>query len=211
VPADIKFCGLTRPEDAAMAAQLGARYAGVIFAGGPRQRPPAHARLVLDAAPGLQRVGVVAEHSVADLQALVDTVRLDVLQLHGAPTAARVDAVRDATGCVVWAVLRLGMAAISPADEALASTADVLLVEPTVMGQLGGTGQTFDWAAAAADLARLRRPGRLALAGGLTPINVKQALDILTPDVVDVSSGIERGPGVKDHLLMQAFAEAVAG
>jgi phosphoribosylanthranilate isomerase len=194
-----------------MAAQLGARYAGVIFAGGPRERAPSHAQRVLDAAPGLMRVGVVAEQSVAELQALSDAVGLDVLQLHGAPTAARVDAVRAATGRAVWAVLRVGVGGVTAADEALAATADVLLVEPVVTGQLGGTGRTFDWAAAAPDLARLRRPGRLALAGGLTPINVKQALAVLAPDVVDVSSGVEQGPGVKDHQLMQAFAEAVAG
>jgi phosphoribosylanthranilate isomerase len=208
---EVKFCGLTRPEDAALAAALGARYLGVIFAGGPRERPVSVARAVLEAAPGPQRVGVVAEQSVAQLAALSEALALDVLQLHGAATAARVAAVRDATGCQVWTVVRVGAEGLDAEAAERFAVSDLVLLEPRVPGQLGGTGVVLPWGVARSAVAPWRRPGALGLAGGLTAVNVKEAIAQVAPDVVDVSSGVESAPGVKDHALMRAFVEAVQG
>lgn len=211
MPPDVKFCGLTRPEDAAQAAALGARYGGVIFAGGPRERPAAVACAVLDAGPALLRVGVVAAQPLPALVALARTVRLDVLQLHAGADPARIAAVRDATGCAVWAVVHVGAEGLAADAAALAAAADLVLLEPRVPGRLGGTGVTLPWATARTMVAPWRRPGALGLAGGLTPVNVKEAVASLAPDLVDVSSGVESAPGIKDHAAMRDFVEAVAG
>jgi phosphoribosylanthranilate isomerase len=96
---------------------------------------------------------------------------------------------------------------------ALWSAADGLLLDAHVPGKLGGTGTALPWRAMAAGLRELRAVAgarsRLVLAGGLTPDNVGEAILVLHPDVVDVSSGVERAPGIKDHDRMHAFAEAV--
>jgi phosphoribosylanthranilate isomerase len=208
---EVKVCGLTRPEDAAAAAAAGAQYGGVIFAGGPRERPAAVAAAVLDAAPSLRRVGVVAAQPLDALVALARSARLDVLQLHAAVDADRVRAVRAATGCAVWAVVHVRPEGLEPGVEAVAAVADLVLLEPRVPGQLGGTGVTLPWALARDLVAPWRRPGALGLAGGLTPVNVREAVALLAPDLVDVSSGVESAPGIKDHAAMRAFVEAVAG
>ncbi len=206
---ELKICGLTREVDAAAAVACGAGYVGVIFAGGPRERSVAQARRVLDAAAGARRVAVVAEQSVEELAALAEALALDVLQLHGDPTIARIASVRRLTGRAVWAVVRVAEGALRADAVDLSSAADMVVVEPLVPGRLGGTGTSFDWAAARESIASIRRPGRLALAGGLTPINVKEAIAALAPDLVDVSSGVESAPGIKDGQRMRDFAEAV--
>jgi phosphoribosylanthranilate isomerase len=93
------------------------------------------------------------------------------------------------------------------------AAADALLLDAHVPGKLGGTGTTLPWRTMAADLRELRAAAgpesRLVLAGGLTPDNVGEAILLLRPDVVDVSSGVERAPGIKDHDRMHAFADAV--
>jgi phosphoribosylanthranilate isomerase len=211
VPPEIKFCGLTRAEDAARAAALGARYGGVIFAGGPRERAPDIAAAVLDGGPALRRVGVIGAQSHAEIAALVVAARLDVLQLHAERAPEELALLRRATGCEIWGVVRVTGTEFPPHTLALFDAADAVLVEPRVDGQLGGTGVALDWAALAPGLARVRGAHRVVLAGGLSPINVQEAVRQLGPAVVDVSSGVESAPGIKDHQLMQAFAEAVAG
>jgi phosphoribosylanthranilate isomerase len=92
--------------------------------------------------------------------------------------------------------------------------ADALVLDAKVPGQLGGTGVALDWAALANDVSawRAAHPGvRLVLAGGLTPENVQRAIGLLGPDVVDVSSGVESAPGIKDPERLQAFVDAVRG
>ncbi len=208
---EVKFCGLTRREDAARAEALGARFGGVIFAGGPRERPAPVACAVLDAAPGLRRVGVIGMRPLAEVEELVRAVRLDVLQLHADPEAEDIEAVRRATGCEVWGVLRLEGTTFPARSLEVLSAADAVLIEPRLPGRLGGGGVVLDWAAIAAPLSAIRGSARVVLAGGLTPINVQEGVRAVAPAIVDVSSGVESSPGIKDHQLMQAFAEAVAG
>lgn len=207
----VKFCGLTQPEDADVAVALGAAYLGVIFAGGPRLLTPARARVVL-AQPGTARkVGVFGAVSAAEVGAVAREVGLDVVQLHGDPDAATVEAVRRGFGGEVWGVLRCAGAEVPPGAEALFHVADAVVLDAKVPGQLGGTGVTVPWAALREVLQPWRALAPLVLAGGLTPANVAEAAATLSPAVVDVSSGVERSPGVKDHERMRAFRRAVGG
>lgn len=209
--AAIKFCGLTRAADAALAGRLGAAYVGVIFAGGPRQLDAATAERVLDAAgDGVRRVGVFGQQSAEEIAATAAAARLDVVQLHGDPTAEFVGLVRARYAGGVWAVLRTSGTAVPASARQLLDVGDALLLDAYVPGSLGGTGHTLDWAGLRGAVDRLRRSGTLVLAGGLTPENVGAAIAALRPDVVDVSSGVERAPGVKDHRRMCAFAAATA-
>lgn len=209
--AEIKFCGLTRPEDALVAGQLGASYVGVIFAGGPRQLSPTRAKEVLDACrSAAKRVGVFGAVSPGEVGRVAREVRLDVVQLHGDPGAAEIAAVRAETDALVWAVVRVSGALPAEADE-LFDTADAVLIDSRVAGALGGSGVPVEWESIRAGLARRRVGRQLVLAGGLVPENVARALAALEPDVVDVSSGVESAPGIKDHARMRAFAAAVAG
>jgi len=208
--AEIKFCGLTRPEDARAAAMSGARYVGVVFAPGPRRVAPEAAGAVLDAAgSGVRRVGVFAGADAASIARAVRLARLDVVQLYGDVSARQVRQVRAAVGASVWAVVQLSGELPRDRIAELDGEADAIVLETRVAGKLGGTGRAFDWSAAARGT-RPRR-SRLSVAGGLTPENVAQAIAALSPDIVDVSSGVESRPGVKDHERMRVFADAVRG
>jgi phosphoribosylanthranilate isomerase len=208
---EVKFCGLTRPEDAAMAAKLGAGYAGVIFAGGPRLLTPARAREVLAQASGVLKVGVFGTQTPAEIGVIAREVGLDIVQLHGDPTAAEVAAVRAQFAGRVWAVVRCEGATIPPTTDEIFVAADAVVLDAKVPGQLGGTGVTVPWTALREVLAPFGDEAPLVLAGGLTPANVAEAVRALQPAVVDVSSGVEVAPGVKDHERMRAFQRAATG
>jgi phosphoribosylanthranilate isomerase len=209
VPA-VKFCGLRRSHDAATAVELGAAYVGVIFAGGPRQVTVDEARQVLEPARDRARaVGVFGAASPDAIARVVAQVDLDVVQLSADPDAEMVDAVRLATDAEVWAAVRC-TTTLPPVTGTLFAHADAVLLDARIEGQLGGTGHTLPWETIAPALRALRTSrGRLVLAGGLTPENVRRAAEMLAPDVVDVSSGVESAPGVKDHLRMRAFMDAL--
>jgi phosphoribosylanthranilate isomerase len=207
---EIKFCGLTRPADAAFAASVGASFVGAVFAGGPRRISAAHAAEVLAAAgSGPRRVGVFASIRDAELEATVRRAGLNVIQLHDDPSVADVASVRERTGCAVWAVVRVAGAPLAEHARELFAVADAVLLDARRETALGGTGAAWSWKTLAGDVRAARGAGRFVLAGGLTPENVRHAIDILDPDIVDVSSGVESAPGVKDHARMRAFAEAV--
>ena len=208
---EFKFCGLTRPEDALTAGQLGASYIGVIFADGPRRLTIQRARTVLDGCvSSAKRVGVFARSSPNEIAKTAREAKLDIVQLHGDPTAADVMAVRAATGAGVWAVMRVEDSLPSEA-ESLFDSADAVVLDAKVGGALGGTGVTISWTSIARQVAAVRHGRSLVLAGGLRPDNVATAIEVLAPDVLDVSSGVESAPGIKDHARMRAFAAAAAG
>lgn len=207
---DIKFCGLTRETDAAMAVSLGARYVGAIFAGGPRELTPERAAAVFAAGgTGVQRVGVFGTSEMNRIAPIADIAGLNVIQLHGDPTMADITAVQQGTGRAVWAVMRIAGGGIPANAESLFASAEAVVLDANVAGRLGGTGVTLPWAALTSSIIGPRRGGMMVLAGGLTAANVQEAIDALDPSVVDVSSGVESAPGVKDHQKMRAFAEAV--
>jgi phosphoribosylanthranilate isomerase len=146
----------------------------------------------------------------AEIARIARLVALDVVQLHGDPSAEDVRAARDEGVARVWAVVRVAGRELPPSYWALAPVADGIVLDARVPGRLGGTGVALDWAALAAALGR-GRATRLVLAGGLTPENVAEAVATLRPDVVDVSSGVEMSVGVKDHARMRSFVDAVRG
>lgn len=208
---EIKFCGMTRPEDARHAATLGARYVGVILADSPRQLSDERARALFSAVPtGVGRVGVfdaVQPEAIADR---AQRLALDVVQLHGDPDTLTVAGVRQRWSGQVWAVQRLHGAALPAKTADLFDVADAVVLDAKVAGQLGGTGVPLPWEELRDRIAPLRsRRARLVLAGGLNAENVARAIDTLQPAVVDVSSGVESEVGVKDHARMRAFRDAV--
>jgi phosphoribosylanthranilate isomerase len=200
-----------RPEDAAYAGTLGARYLGVIFAGGPRRLTAERAREVLDGCDtGALRVGVFGTAAAEEIAEIVDRARLEVVQLQDDPSPETVALLRRVTRAKVWAVMRV-VDALPPSAGELLAAADALLIDAKVQGSSGGTGVPVEWDAIAGQLAAVREAGTVVLAGGLVPANVARAIGTLRPDVVDVSSGVESAPGIKDHARMRAFAAAVTG
>jgi len=205
--AKVKICGLMRAEDAATSAQAGASYLGVVFAKGLRTVTPDQAREVVAAAAGVPVFGVFAEQTVAEILQICARSELSGVQLHGPYTGADAGQLR-AAGLKVWRVVRI---AVPPDLDLLAAAtaeADAVLVEPRVPGVLGGSGTPLDLTLAAE--ARRRLVGRsMVLAGGLKPDTVGDAVSLVHPEVVDVSSGVEQRPGLKDPRKVKNFVEAV--
>jgi phosphoribosylanthranilate isomerase len=211
VPApELKFCGLTRAEDAAMAAELGAAYAGAIFAHGPRLLDAARATAMFDGlgASPVARVGVFAAQPVEEVARIADAVRLDVLQLHDGGTPDRLLSLRRLFAGRIWVVVRVSGATVAPVDASVVAAVDGVVLDTAVGGRSGGTGVAFEWQAVEPMVRSWRGHTPVVLAGGLNPANVAQAVRVLSPQVVDVSSGVESAPGIKDHGLMRAFAAA---
>lgn len=209
--AEIKFCGMMRPDDARVAASLGAAYVGVIFAGGPRMIAAERAAEVFADLPAtVRRVGVFADQRADEIVRVARIASLDVVQLHGERTPARINALRQGFGGEIWSVVRVAGTALPAETAALAASSDGLLLDAYVAGTLGGTGVTLPWEDLAASIDALRGDATIILAGGLRPENVASAIAALAPDVVDVSSGVEDAPGQKNHDRMHAFRDAVA-
>lgn len=208
----VKICGLCRPEDLAAAAAAGAAYAGfVFFPKSPRHLTIAAARgLALAAPEGLCKVALTVDADDATLDAIVEAMPLDMLQLHGHETPDRVAAVKARYGLPV-------MKAMGVADEGdlaglmdMSLAADQLLIDakpPKGADLPGGNGLAFDWRLLVGR--KWLRPWMLA--GGLTPGNVAQAVRLTGARQVDVSSGVESAPGVKDPAKIRAFIEAAHG
>jgi phosphoribosylanthranilate isomerase len=135
---------------------------------------------------------------------------VDVVQVHGGALKPEgFKQIRRELGVDLWRVIRIGRGGLTAGQLGAFAGVEGVLLDTLVKGALGGTGVAFDWDAVAADV-RARRAGRrLIVAGGLRPDNVRLAIDRLGPDVVDVSSGVESAPGVKDHARMAAFMTAV--
>src|SRR6185437_1263149 len=205
----IKFCGLTRADDVDAAVALGCDYVGVIFAGGPRNRTLGEAASILRNVGSARRVGVFAAPHATELNHYVSSVPLSVAQLHGDASPKAVMAARAIGVNEVWSVVSVVGGALGGDAQELFQCADAVVLDTKGTNGLGGTGRSFDWAAAAAALASVQRQARLVIAGGLTPDNVAEAIRHLKPYVVDVSSGVESAPGVKDPILMSRFVEAV--
>ena len=211
--AKVKFCGMTRPQDAALAAEIGANYVGVIFANGPRKVTVDQAREILDAAgPSVRHVGVFGTNDPDEIVGVAEELGLHVVQLHADPGSSAVEALRDRFVVTLGARPLPKPARISAwAIYDVFDTADGVLLDAHSKERLGGTGVPLPWNALAVDLARDRGSAEVILAGGLNPGNVSAAIRILAPDVVDVSSGVESAPGIKDPWLMREFFDAAVG
>lgn len=201
----VKICGLTRRVDAVDADATGAGYLGAVFAReSPRAVTPAHAARLF-AGLRARRVGVFVNARTDEMADVAAEARLDVLQLHGEEPPSRVRELRDAGGWELWKAVRVRDAgSFAAALDAHAGHVDGLLLDAWHPGARGGTGRTFDWATAA-DLRDGFPPGVLLIvAGGLRAENVVDAARALRPHVLDLSSGVESAPGIKDPAAIAA-------
>ncbi|HTS88248.1 MAG TPA: phosphoribosylanthranilate isomerase [Gemmatimonadales bacterium] len=207
MPVPVKICGLTRPADAALAARLGARYLGVIFAGGPRLVTRTQAREVVASAGSTPVIGVFGSQGTDEILEVCEDTGLQGVQLHDGASSETVGRLRS-RGLLVLVTQRLN----SPVDlmrlDDLKATGAPVLIEAKVPGQLGGSGVALPHELARS--ARIRLAGHtMFLAGGLTPETVAAAVRVVEPDAVDVSSGVEQIPGIKDHQRMARFLEVL--
>jgi phosphoribosylanthranilate isomerase len=192
----VKICGITNEEDALMAVALGADALGFVFAPSPRQVTVGRVRdIARRLPPGVMTIGVFRDQA-PDL--VIDAVLgagLHGAQLHGHETPSDAAAIRPKAN-----VLIIGMPADSPAIDRFDDFhADALLVD----GANPGSGEVFDWALAGG----LPSNRRLILSGGLTPGNVARGIEVVQPWGVDVSSGVESEPGIKDARKVHAFVK----
>jgi phosphoribosylanthranilate isomerase len=205
----VKICGLTRPEDVTAVADAGAAYAGfVFFPKSPRNVSIETAReLALDVPVGVAKVALVVDADDALLDAITSAVPLDILQLHGHETPERVTEIRSRYGLPVMKAVGVADAEDVAALDLYADVADQILVDakpPKNADLPGGNGVSFDWRLISAR--RWSVPWMLA--GGLTPDNVAEAIALTGAKQVDVSSGVETSPGVKDAEAIRAFIQA---
>ena len=214
MPSDVsvKVCGLTSAAAMEDAAKAGARYAGLVFfEKSPRNVSMDQAREIALAAPiGLAKVALTVDASDDFLQAMLDKVAIDIIQLHGKETPERVREVKAKFGLPV-------MKAVGVADkddlfklDMFSEVADQILVDakaPKGADLPGGNGLAFDWT-----LIQGRRWSTpWMLAGGLTPETARRAVEMTGARQLDVSSGVESAPGIKDAQKMQAFVQAAQG
>ena len=208
--ATAKICGLTTPEAVAAALEGKAAHIGfVFFARSPRNiEPEAAARLAGPARGRAQVVAVTVDPDDAELDRIVGALRPDLIQLHGRETPTRAAAIAARTGCGVVKALAVSDASDIAAAGAYDGAVQHLMFDakaPKDSELPGGVGASFDWSLMAGR--RYERPWFLA--GGLDPWNATEALALSGAPMLDVSSGVERGPGVKDPALISAFLEAV--
>lgn len=208
----VKICGLKEPEHIEAAVDSGAAYIGLVFF----PKSPRHvefaeaARLALLVPPGVAKVALTVNATDADLDAITAAVPLDMLQLHGAESPERVAEVRARYGLPVMKAVGVAEQADLAAIETYGKVADQLLVDakpPKGAALPGGNGLAFDWRL----VAKKYWPCPWMLAGGLTPDNVAEAIRLTGARQVDVSSGVESAPGVKDADLIRAFIAASKG
>lgn len=199
----VKICGLTRPEDAEAAVAAGAGALGVILAESPRKVKARDAIKILSSAPeGVGKVAVLVDVSAEVADTAIGTLGLDWVQLSGSESP---DVLRAIKGPVVKTIHVAGKSDVRRGLTRYNDAATAFLLDTRVPGKAGGTGEVFDWAR----VAPLLRDVRFMVGGGLTPDNVGDAIRALRPWAVDVSSGVESEPGIKDHALIEAFCEAV--
>jgi len=193
----VKICGLTREQDVQAAVDCGADALGFVFAPSPRRLDSDRAaRLTALAGDGIMRVGVFMNAGRAEVAAVLDSVDLDLLQFHGQES----DAFCRAFGLpFIKAVSMQGE--LSAADFRKFPGASGFLLDSHAPGEQGGTGATFDWSREVPT----DRP--IWLAGGLQPDNVAAAIRACHPHAVDVSSGVESAPGIKDAALIRRFID----
>jgi phosphoribosylanthranilate isomerase len=205
----VKICGLREAAHVETAVRAGAAYVGfVFFPRSPRNVAAAEAAgLAAVVPPGVAKVALTVDADDATLEALLAEVPIDMLQLHGHESPARVAEVQRRFGLPVMKAVGVADEADLPALEDYARVADQILVDakpPKGADLPGGNGLAFDWRL----IAGRRWPVPWMLAGGLTPENVAEAVRLTGARQVDVSSGVESMPGVKDPVKIEDFLDA---
>ncbi len=200
----VKICGIINLEDALLAADLGANALGFIFyAKSPRSVAPEVAReIIRQLPPFIVTVGVFVNEDAAVVRDLAERVGLDWVQPHGSETPEYCRSL----GRRVMKAFRIQDEESLKDLQAYRGAVQAFLLDTYKKGQVGGTGETFDW-----ELARQAQSyGPIVLAGGLTPANVAQAIAIAQPQAVEVASGVESAPGKKDPEKLRAFFRAIS-
>ena len=206
----VKICGITQCDDALLAEELGASAVGFVFyPPSPRSIAPESARIISESlGPFIVRVGVFVDEDPSVVAETAAIAGLTAVQLHGSENTEYLLALRkEAHGLVS----RLGIIKafrVGPdfdPEELRHCPADAYLLDAFEKGRYGGTGKTFDWERVLPCL----HYGKIILAGGLTADNITEALRIVKPWGVDVSSGVERMPGIKDHKKMKMFFKTI--
>ena len=205
----VKICGLTTPETLDAALDGGAAFVGaVVYPKSPRHLDPLHAATLFERARGRTKVvAVTVDADDALLTGIALILKPDLIQLHGRETPQRAVRVRELTGAGIIRALAVSSAADIEAAAAWEPVLDHLMFDarpPADATLPGGVGASFDWTLLAGR--SFARPWFLA--GGLTPDNVAQAVAVTGAPMVDVSSGVESAPGVKDTLRIAAFLRA---
>lgn len=205
----VKICGLKEAEHIKIAAEAGASYVGfVFFEKSPRNVTVAQAKsLAIDVPMGVAKVALTVNADNAFLDQLLETVPLDMLQLHGKETPERVLEVKERYGLPVMKAIGIATEEDTKQIDLYGAVADQLLVDakaPKGAELPGGNGLAFDWKL----VKRKFWPKPWMLAGGLTPENVALAVQMTGAKQVDISSGVESAPGVKDPDLIRAFIKA---
>ena len=197
----VKICGITRMQDAESAVEAGANAIGFVFwPRSPRFIDPYRARAIVAALPAfVTPVGLFVNQPAEYVNGVASLVRLGAVQLHGDETPADAARIRRPI------VRAIGLA--GPVDVDQWAPRITLLLDAHDPGKRGGTGRTVDWQAAA----RIASMRRTILAGGLTPDNVADAIGRVRPFGVDVSSGVEQAPGIKDRAKIRALFESIHG
>ncbi len=205
----VKICGLTTAQSITVAVDAGARYLGFVFF----EKSPRHleisqaAALTMGVPAGIAKVALTVNASNAELDAIVEKVPLDILQLHGQEPPARVAELRARYGLPVMKAVGIADAGDLVMLEEYSLVADQILLDakpPRNAVLPGGNGLAFDWRL----IANRHWSVPWMLAGGLTPDNVAEAIRLTGATQVDVSSGVESAPGVKDPDLIKAFIAA---
>ena len=196
---EVKVCGLTREVDVESCLALGVDWIGLIFSPrSPRRLTPEQGRGLAERARGAKGVvAVFAGNTREEMRAVAGFVRPDAVQLSDPPGGAEPPA-----GPALWQTVAIGR---DPLDEALSWPGDALHFDSSVAGRTGGTGATFDWSL----ILRLRVRRPFVLAGGLDASNVAAAIRAARPFAVDVATGVEISPGIKDPARLAAFVEEV--
>jgi phosphoribosylanthranilate isomerase len=210
----VKICGMTNLEDALTAVEAGADAVGFVFyEKSPRRISVEAAREIVEKLPeGVEKIGVFVNEHEDSICAVADGAGLTAFQMHGDDENPHVAdlVVERRPSLKVFASVSMRHA--SPVGWASVWDPDVVhafLVDSGSPSKHGGTGEVFDWRASVGTLDEIKRFGQLVLAGGLTPVNVGEAIGILEPWGVDVVSGVEARPGKKDPEKVRAFVKAV--
>jgi len=205
--AHVKICGITRPEDAELAAALGAWAIGFNFWPGSKRRvdPAVAAGIARELRRKVEPVGVFVNPALDEVVRIVEGVGLTHVQLHGDEGPSFCTAVAERTGARV--IKALGVGSGADIRDAERFHTDFHMFDAAAGAAYGGTGRTFDWA-----LVQQRRSKvPLILSGGLTPENVADGIAAVHPWGVDVASGVESAPGIKDPSKVEAFIAAATG
>jgi phosphoribosylanthranilate isomerase len=197
----VKICGITNKEDALMAVDIGADALGFIFAkGSPRTMTPEAVGNIIDKLPPfIVSVGVFVDSPIEEILSIIESTGIQCVQLHGNESPS------EYSGINIPVIKSFRVDEHFKTNTLLRFPAAAYLLDTYVKGTMGGTGKTFDWNVAVSAKAY----GRIILAGGLTPENIRDAIKKVHPYGVDISSGVESVPGKKDKRKLQQLFNAI--